>query len=252
MKKEWIAGTPKLWINIPVPIPFCPGCNHGTAAKLLCDVIGEMDIAGNVVLVVGVGCSTVIYMLINVDAVMVAHGRPCDAATAIKRLLGDDTYVITLQGDGDALAIGTESTVHAAARSEKITTIMLNNGNYGTTGGQLAPTTPMNRATTTSPEGRIERHGYPIKATEFIGGLEGVAYSARGAFNNVANYQRTKKYLKTALEKQRDKVGYSFLEILNVCPSNWHLSPRDSISLIEDEIIPEFPLGEYKNIDKRS
>jgi len=251
MEKKWVAGTPKLWINTPVPIPFCPGCNHGTAAKLLCDVMDEMKIDQDVVLVVGVGCSTVVYMLVNVDAVMVAHGRPCDAATAIKRMLGKDKIVITLQGDGDSLAIGTESTIHAAARGEKITTIMLNNGNYGTTGGQLAPTTPMDTITTTTPNGRSDVHGYPIKASEFLSNLDGVAYSARGAFTSTANYMRTKKYLKTAIQKQKDGAGYSFVEILSACPSNWHMSPQESLKFIEDKIIPQFPLGEHKNIDKK-
>jgi len=249
MERKWFAGTPKLWVRVPVPIPFCTGCNHGTAGKLICEVIDEMGIEGKAILVVGVGCYTVISMLVNIDSVMVAHGRPCDAASGMKRILGEEAVIITLQGDGDALAIGTEATVHAAARGEKITTIMLNNGNYGTTGGQLGPTTIMGQVTTTSPQGRNESHGYPIPAGELIGSLKGVAYSARGAFTSPVNYQRTKRYLKAAIQKQMDNVGYSFVEILSACPSNWHLSARDSIKFIEEKIIPEFPLGELKNVD---
>ncbi|MDY6967413.1 MAG: thiamine pyrophosphate-dependent enzyme [Spirochaetota bacterium] len=249
MEKKLISTIPKLWRDIPLIIPFCPGCQHGTAVKALCEVIEEMGIEGNTVLVVGVGCYTMASVLVDVDSVMVAHGRPGDVASAMKRILGKDTMVITWQGDGDALAIGCESTIHAAARSEKITTFMINNGNYGTTGGQLAPTSVMGQVTTTSPYGRDQNQGYPIQASEFIGSLKGVAYSARGAFTTPANYKKTKQYMKNAIEKQRNGAGYSFVEILSTCPANWHISPIDSLKRVEEEMIPEFPLGEYKNVD---
>ena len=250
MEEKWIAGTPKLWRDIPLIIPFCPGCQHGSAVKALCETIVEMDMEQNSVLVVGVGCYTMASILVDVDSIMVAHGRPGDVASAMKRVLGKDTMVITWQGDGDALAIGCEPTIHAAARSEKITTFMINNGNYGTTGGQLAPTSVIGQVTTTTPLGRSPDQGYPIQGCEFIGGLKGVAYSARGAFNTPANYQKTKKFMKRALEKQRDGVGYSFVEILSTCPANWHLSPRDSLKWLEENMIPQFPLGEFKDVDK--
>lgn len=250
MEKEWYTGTPRLWARIPVPLAFCPGCQHGTAIRALCEVIDELGIEGNTVLIVGIGCSSMAFILTNVDSIMVAHGRPCDAASAMKRILGKDTIVITWQGDGDAMAIGCEPTIHAAARGEKITTFMLNNSNFGTTGGQLAPTTIMGQVTTTTPYGRNQDHGYPIEASEFLGNLRGVAYSARGAFTSPANYQKTKKYMKRALEKQIDGVGYSFVEILTTCPSNWHLSPKESLRRIEEELIPQFPLGEFKNVDR--
>lgn len=250
MEEKWIAGTPKLWRDIPLIISFCPGCQHGAAIKTLCEVIDELGMENNCVLVVGVGCNTMASVLVDVDSVMVAHGRPGDVASAMKRVLGEDTMVITWQGDGDTLAIGCEPTVHAAARSEKITTFMVNNANYGTTGGQLAPTSVMGQVTTTSPLGRTPSHGYPIQGSEFLGSLKGVAYSARGAFTSPANYQKTKKYMKRALEKQRDGVGYSFVEILSTCPANWHMSPIESLKWIEEEMIPQFPLGEFKNVDK--
>jgi len=250
MEKKWIAGTPRLWRDIPVIIPFCPGCQHGTAVKALCEVIDELGMEKNSVLVVGIGCYTMASILVDVDSAMIAHGRACDVASAMKRIVGKDTMVLTWQGDGDALAIGCEPTIHAAARSEKITTFMINNGNYGTTGGQLAPTTPMGQVTTTTPFGRTQDQGYPIQAAEFIGSLKGVAYAARGAFTNPANYQKTKKYMKKALEKQRDGVGYSFVEILSTCPANWHMSPLDSLKRVEEEVIPLFPLGEFKDVDK--
>ena len=181
---------------------------------------------------------------------MVAHGRPGDVASGMKRILGNDKIVITWQGDGDAMAIGCEPTIHAAARSEKITTFMINNGNYGTTGGQLAPTSVMGQITSTTPFGRNQDQGYPILAAELIGSLKGVAYSARGAFTSPSDYQKTKRYIKRALEKQRDGIGYSFVEIPSTCPANWHLSPKDSLKRIEEEVIPQFPIGEIKNLDK--
>jgi len=250
MERTWVAGTPQLWVRTPVPIPWCPGCQHGIASKILCEVVEELGIEGNTVVVLGIGCYIVTGMLVNIDSMLVAHGRACDVASAMKRILGKDTVVITWQGDGDAFAIGTESTVHAAARGENITTVMINNGNYGTTGGQMAPTTVMGQVTTTSPEGRSERHGYPIAAAEFLANLKGVAYSARGAFTSPANYQKTKKYLKTAVQKQMDGVGYSFVEMLSTCPANWHMSPVESVKWIEGNVIPQFPLGEFKNVDK--
>ncbi len=250
MIKEWFAGTPRLWVRAPVPIVFCPGCQHASALKILCELVDEMGIEGDTILMAGVGCSTMSAMLVDFDAGITAHGRPCDAASAVKRILGEKTVMVTWQGDGDAFAIGTEPTLHAAARGEKITTIMVNNGNYGTTGGQLAPTTIMGQVTTTSPEGRAEPQGYPIAVAELLANLRGVAYSARGALTSAANYQRTKRYMKTALQKQIDGVGYSFLEILSTCPPNWGLSPLDSIKWIEEKMIPEFPLGEFKNVDR--
>ena len=249
MEREWTTGTPRLWRHIPLILPFCPGCQHATAIRALCESIDELDMEGNSVLVVGVGCYTMASVLVDVDSIMVAHGRPCDVASAMKRMLGKDSIVITWQGDGDALAIGCEPTIHAAARSEKISTFMINNGNYGTTGGQLAPTSIMGQVTTTTPTGRNQDQGYPIEGSEFIGSLKGVAYSARGAFTSPANYKKTKKYMKTALQKQRDGVGFSFVEILSTCPANWHLSPRDSLKRLEEEMIPQFPLGEIKNVD---
>jgi len=250
MKKEWLTGTPRLWIRAPVPIVFCPGCQHATALKIMCELVDEMGIEGDTILMAGVGCSTMSAMLVDFDAGITAHGRPCDAASAIKRILGGKSVVVTWQGDGDAFAIGTEPTLHAAARGEKITTIMVNNGNYGTTGGQLAPTSIMGQVTTTSPEGRSELQGYPIPVAELLANLRGVAYSARGSFTSSANYQRTKRYMKTALQKQIDNVGYSFVEILATCPPNWGLSPKDSLKWIEEKMIPEFPLGEFKNVDR--
>ena len=250
MKREWLTGTPRLWVRAPVPIAFCSGCQHASVLKILCELVDEMDIEGDTILMAGVGCSTMAAMLVDFDSGIMAHGRPCDAASAIKRILGKEKVVLTWQGDGDAFAIGTEPTLHAAARGEKITTIMVNNANYGTTGGQLGPTSVMGQITTTSPEGREELQGYPISVAELLANLKGVAYSARGALTTPANYQRVKRYMKTALQKQIDNIGYSFVEILAVCPPNWRLSPKESLQWIEERMIPQFPLGEFKNVDK--
>ena len=182
---------------------------------------------------------------------MAAHGRCPDAATGIKRIYHGRPIVFTIQGDGDCIAIGTESLIHSGARSEKITVIMVNNGNYGTTGGQLAPTTVTGQVTTTTPEGRDpNRDGYPIHAAELVAQIKGTVYSARGAVNTPANFQRTEKYVKTAFQKQIDNVGFSFVEILSACPAGWRKTPLESLKWIEERMIPEFPLGEFKNIDR--
>jgi 2-oxoglutarate ferredoxin oxidoreductase subunit beta len=190
-------------------------------------------------------------VLVGVDWVFGAHGRPGDIATAIKRVSQGKLIVFTYQGDGDCMAIGTEATIHAACRGERISVIMVNNGNYGTTGGQMAPTTLIGQRTTTTPYGRdVKRDGYPMYAPELLAVMRGVAYSARGAVNSPANYQRTKGYIRTAFQKQLDDVGFSFVEILSACPPDWHLTPIQCLKRIEEEIIPQFPLGEFKNVDR--
>ena len=249
MEKEWVAGTPAFWIRRPVPIPFCQGCHHNTAVRAMGEAIEELGVGGDAIIVTGVGCSSGILRVINFDGVMTAHGRPPDAASAIKHVLNGRPIVITYQGDGDCISIGTEPLVQAAARAERITVLMVNNANYGTTGGQLAPTSIMGQVTSTTPGGREPRHGYPIDTAQFIAGLKGVAYSARGAFTSPADYQRTKRYIKTALKKQIDDVGFSFVEILSACPPNWRLSPLECLTWIEEKMMATFPLGEFKNVD---
>ena len=250
MKKERVAGKTRLWIARPVVIPFCSGCQHSLIGKVICETVEELGIEGRAILVGGVGCHAVISFLVDFDGVQVAHGRAPDVASAMKRVLRGKPIIITIQGDGDCIAIGTEPFIQAAARGERITVIMANNAVYGTTGGQMAPTSIMGQTTATTPEGRQEVHGYPIHAAELIVGLKGVAYSARGAFTTPANYQRTKNYVKTALQKQIDDVGFSFVEILSACPPNWHLNPVECVEWIEERMIPEFPLGEFKNVDR--
>jgi 2-oxoglutarate ferredoxin oxidoreductase subunit beta len=217
---------------------------------LLAEVIEELDIGGNTIGVSGVGCSTRMLLPLDIDGITTAHGRPPDVATAIKRSLRPEPIVFTLQGDGDSIAIGAGSLLSAALRGEQFTIIMLNNAIYGTTGGQMAPTTLLGQVTTTTPQGRQSDAGFPAHVPELLAGIPGVAYAARGTVHTPASYQRTRKYLKTAFQTQIDKVGLSFVEILVACPPNWHLSPIECLTWIEEKMIAEFPLGEFKNAAK--
>ncbi len=249
-ERRLVRSWPRLLPRIPTFAVSCSGCQHGVIARLLCEAIEELGIVGRSVGVNGVGCATA-SALIRIDWVQSAHGRACDVATAIKRVSRGEMIVFTAQGDGDALAIGTESTVQAAVRGEQITVIMHNNGCFGTTGGQLAPTTLIGQKTTTTPLGRDPKvQGYPFYAPEYFAVMKGVAYTARGAVNTPANCQRTKAYMKRALQKQIDDVGFSYVEVLTACPPNWHLSPIECQERIATEIIPAFPLGEFKNVDR--
>ena len=218
--------------------------------KILCEVMDEMDIAGRCIAVSGVGCYTVLGSMLGTDNVMFGHGPSPAVATGIKRCSGKETIVFTLQGDGDCAAIGAGFLIGAASRADKITVIMMNNGMFAMTGGQLAPTTLMGQETTTTPEKRGPDFGYPLHVPEMLATIKGVAYSARGSFTTPANYQRTKEYLKTAFQKQIDNVGLSFLEILSTCPVGWRMSPVEAIKWVETSVAQEYPLGEFRNVDK--
>jgi 2-oxoglutarate ferredoxin oxidoreductase subunit beta len=235
-----------LWM----PVPGCPGCQAGLVGRIIAEVLEEMDLDGRAILSDGIGCHSGVAVL-NLDVVQGSHGGAPDMATAIKRL-SPDSLVFTVQGDGDCIAIGAGSFIGALTRGEMITIIMVNNANYGTTGGQMAPTTLMGQVTTTTPAGRdaASGGGYPVRVAELAATFRSVAYSARGALTTPANYQRTKKYVKTAFQKQVDGAGMGFVEVLAACPPNWHLSPVESLAWIESRMIPEFPLGEFKNADR--
>lgn len=245
-----MVGTPRLWVRDPLGSSQCPGCHYPIIQRLFCEVVDEMGIAGDIVASAGAGCACVFFLAMELDSNISAHGRPPDVATAMKRLLPQH-IVLTVQGDGDAMAIGTEPLIHAAARAERITVLMLNNCGYAMTGGQMAPTTLLGQHTTTTPGGRkAELHGFPIQTAELLATIRGVVYSARGSVHTPANYQLTKKYVRTAIQKQIDDAGFSFVEIISACPPNWHLSPLESLGFIEEKVIPQFPLGEFKNVDK--
>ena len=248
--REKVSGLPGLWLREETGPVFCPGCQHPVAAGLMAQVLEEMGMGGRAVVVVGVGCHCFVQTQFNIDLIAAAHGRPPDVATAIKRT-HPGSLVFTIQGDGDCIAIGAGAFLNAVMRAEKITVFMLNNSVYGTTGGQMAPTTLIGQITSTTPEGRNpEVAGYPIHVPELIAPLKGVAYCARGAVTTPANYQRAKRYIRTAFEKQLSRAGFSFVEILSACPPNRRLTPVETVKWIEEEVIPEFPLGEFKNVER--
>ncbi len=238
--REWFADY--LWDL------FCPGCQIPVAARIIAETLEELGIGDKAIMVGCVGCSGILIGGFDLDKVSPAHGRGPDVATAIKRIY-PDTIVFTVQGDGDCIAIGAGPFVGALTRGEKITIIMLNNTNFGTTGGQLGPTTIIGQVTTTSPEGRNpDLEGYPVHTAELAATFKGVAYSARGSLHTPAEYRRTKGYIKTAFQRQLDGVGLSFVEVISACPPNWHLTPVQSLAWIEEKVIPEFPLGEFRNV----
>ncbi|MEK7847562.1 MAG: thiamine pyrophosphate-dependent enzyme [Chloroflexota bacterium] len=246
--RTWVSGTPPLWVRHPAGSRHCPGCHHPIIERLIADVVGEMGVEDDAVLVTGVGCSTRAFVVLDMDGISTAHGRAPDVGTAIKRSLHGRPIVITLQGDGDCIAIGAGSLLAAVGRAERITVIMANNANYGTTGGQMAPTTLMGQVTSTTPGGRDASTGYPMHVPELLATLKGCVYAARGSVHTPANYQRTKKYLRIAVQKQIDNVGFSFVEIISACPPDWRLTPVESLRFIEERMVPEFPLGEFKNV----
>lgn len=222
---------------------YCPGCTHGIAHKLVAECIAELGIADKVIGVCGIGCSY-FGAYIKMDFMGAAHGRAPATATGLKATRPDE-IVITYQGDGDCTSIGAAETLHACGRGEKITTIMINNGVYGMTGGQKAPTTLLNQKTTTTQDGRkAERDGFPMREAELLAAVPGANYIARGALNNPVNVRKSKEYIKKAIQAQMDGKGYNFVELLSTCPTNWGLSAPESLARVANEMIPYFPLGE--------
>ena len=226
---------------------YCPGCNHGIIHRLVAEVIDEMNLDGKVVGVAPVGCSVFAYDYFNCDMYEAAHGRAPAVATGVKRAMGPDTMVFTYQGDGDLASIGTAEIVHAAHRGEKIVTIFVNNAIYGMTGGQMAWTTMPGQKTATSPKGRdCAMTGIPIKVPELIAYSFTPAYVARGAVTTPAEINRLKGYIKNAIEAQLNGEGYSMVEVMCSCPTNWNLNPIDAKQRLADEVIPYYSLGEIK------
>ncbi|MDD2586274.1 MAG: thiamine pyrophosphate-dependent enzyme [Syntrophomonadaceae bacterium] len=225
---------------------YCPGCTHGIIHRLIAECIDELDQRENSIGICPVGCAVLAYEYFNLDMLEAAHGRAPAIATGIKRIL-PDRCVFTYQGDGDLASIGMGEIVHASARGEKISVIFVNNTLYGMTGGQMAPTTLIGQVTTTSPYGRtVEQAGYPIKMAELLAQNEGSAYIARTAVNTPANVVKTKKAIKKALQTQMNNKGFSMVEILSTCPTNWGLNPIDALKWLEENMIPNYPLGEFK------
>jgi 2-oxoglutarate ferredoxin oxidoreductase subunit beta len=228
---------------------FCPGCHHGIVHRLVAEALDHFDIRERTIGVASVGCSVFLYDYFAVDVIEAPHGRAPAVATGTKRVL-DDRIVFTYQGDGDLAAIGTAEIIHAANRGENITVIFVNNSIYGMTGGQMAPTTLLGQRSTTSPYGRDHlRDGYPIKMTEMLAALEGPALVARVAVDRPANVRKARRVIRRAFEMQVEGKGFSFVEVLSACPTNWGLSPLEANKRVADEMIPYFPLGVMKEKD---
>ena len=229
------------------PFHYCPGCTHGICHRLVAEVLDELGVEGNTIGVAPVGCAVMAYDYFNCDMQEAAHGRAPAVATGIKRV-HPDKVVFTYQGDGDLAAIGTAETVHSAARGENITIIFINNTIYGMTGGQMAPTTLPGQVTQTSPYGRdIKTQGNPVRVSEMLATLDGPSYIARVALDTVANIKKAKAAIKKAFQNQIDGKGFSLVEVLSTCPTNWGMSPTEAIERLQKDMLPYYPLGVYKD-----
>ena len=233
---------------IDVPNSYCPGCGHGVVHRVLAEVLDELQIEGKTIGVAPVGCAVRAYDFFNCDMIQAPHGRAPAVATGAKRA-NPDNIVFTYQGDGDLAAIGTAETVHAAARRENITVIFVNNAIYGMTGGQMAPTTLPGQVTQTSPYGRdVATVGYPVKVCEMLSQVDGAVYLERVAVNSVKHINQAKKAIEKAFRNQVEGKGFSLIEVLSTCPTNWGMTPDQAMQWVEEKMIPYYPLGVYKDI----
>ncbi len=227
-------------------LSYCPGCGHGTTHRLVMEVIDELDAQANTIGIAPVGCSVLAYEFMDIDMQEAAHGRAPALATAIKRLM-PDKFVFTYQGDGDLAAIGTGETIHAANRGENITIIFVNNGIYGMTGGQMAPTTLPGMKSSTCPYGRdVKMMGYPLKITELIARLPGTYFVTRQAVHTPANVRKTKKAIRKAFDLQKQNKGLTFVEVVSNCNSGWKMTPVKANQWMVDNMFPFYPLGDIK------
>ena len=230
-----------------VSLHYCPGCTHGIIHRLVAEAIDSLGIEGRCVGIASVGCSVLTYNYFNVDMIQAAHGRAPAVATGVKRA-DPDNIVFTYQGDGDLAAIGTAETVHAATRGENITVIFVNNAIYGMTGGQMAPTSLPGQVTQTSPYGRdVKTVGYPVRVCELLREVDGAAYLERVAVNDVKNVKNAARAIKKAFQYQVEGKGFSLIEILSTCPTNWGFTPDKALEWLEQNMIPYYPLGVYKD-----
>jgi 2-oxoglutarate/2-oxoacid ferredoxin oxidoreductase subunit beta len=228
------------------PTSYCPGCTHGVAHRLIAEVLDEMGVRDNTIGVAPVGCSVFAYNYFNTDFVEAAHGRAPAMATGIKRVL-PDRVVFTYQGDGDLASIGMGEIMHAAVRGENITVVFINNAIYGMTGGQMAPTTLPGQKTTSSPTGRdVEQSGFPVHMAEILSVMEGAGYVVRRSLHDPKNIRQAKKAIRMAFETQVRGLGFSMVELLSTCPTNWGLTPLQSLDWVEEHMLPVYPLGDYK------
>ena len=231
-----------------VPMHYCPGCTHGIIHRLVAEVIDELGIEGKTIGIAPVGCSVFAYNYFNCDTIEAAHGRAPAVATGVKRADPENHIVFTYQGDGDLASIGMAETVHAAARNENITVIFVNNAIYGMTGGQMAPTSLVGQVTQTSPYGRDPQLcGYPVRVCEMLAQLEGPEYLERVTVNSVKNIRRAKAAIKKAFQNQVDGKGFSLVEVVSTCPTNWGMTPQAALKWIDEAMLPYYPLGVYKD-----
>ena len=228
------------------PTHYCPGCTHGIAHRLVAEVIDEMNLRERTIGVASVGCSAFAYEYFDFDFIGAAHGRAPAMATGVKRVL-PDRIVMAYQGDGDMMSIGTNEVIHAANRGENITIIFVNNANYAMTGGQMAPTSLPGQITTSSPYGRdVKTTGYPIKTSELLAALDGSAYIVRRSLHDPKNIINAKKAIRLAFAAQVRGLGFSMVELLSSCPTNWSLPPAEALKWLEENMLPVYPLGDYK------
>jgi len=228
------------------PSHYCPGCTHGIAHRLIAEVLDEMDIREITIGVAPVGCSVFAYNYFDFDWVEAAHGRAPAMATGMKRVL-PDRFIFTYQGDGDLASIGMSEIMHVAGRGENITTIFINNAIYGMTGGQMAPTTLPGQKTTSSPHGRdVETMGYPLHMAEVLSTMEGAGYIVRRSLHDPKNIRLAKKAIRTAFETQKRGLGFSMVELLSTCPTNWGVSAQEALTWLQEHMIPVYPLEDFK------
>ena len=229
------------------PLHYCPGCTHGIVHRLVAEAIDDLGIEGKTIGVAPVGCAVMAYDYFACDMVEAAHGRAPAVATGLKRSLPEN-IIFTYQGDGDLASIGMAETVHAATRNENITIIFINNAIYGMTGGQMAPTSLPGQVTQTSPYGRdVATAGFPIKVCELLSDLDGPAYIERVAVNNVKHVNQARKAIKKAFQNQIDGKGFSLIEVVSSCPTNWGMTPAKALQWVEEKMIPYYPLGVYRD-----
>ena len=234
---------------IDAPMHYCPGCGHGIAHRLVAEALDELGVRERTIGVAPVGCAVFIYNYLDVDFIEAAHGRAPATATGIKRVF-PDRVVFTYQGDGDLAAIGAAEILHSALRGEKLTVIFINNAIYGMTGGQMAPTTLGGMKTTSSPAGRdVGATGQPIRMAELLAGQPGAAYVVRRSLHNVREIRRARKAILTAFKAQLAGLGFSMVELLSSCPTNWGMAPADAMQWVEDNMVPYYPLDDFRVVD---
>lgn len=249
--REVVCKRPELYTDgLGLAATFCPGCSDGLIHRIMCEVIEELDIRGKAIGIIGIGCCCAITRGLDIDLIWSLHGRCIPVAAAIKRV-HPESIVFHVEGDGALGAIGAGHFINAMNRGDRITTIFVNNAGFGRTGGQMAPTSLPGMKTTTTPYGRqSNEQGFPFHGAELAASMKGVAYSARVSVHTPAHYQKAKKTVRVAFEKQLSGAGYSLVEVLGTCPTNWRLDPIRSLEFVEKEMMKEFPLGEFKNVDK--